>query len=219
MADSENSIRLRLFDAEIDIADFDHALWSRAEAVMLTRYYSGEVAPPERHAEARLLWTPSALNVRFHCPQAEPLVISDSPQTETKTIGLWDRDVCEIFVAPGSHVPEHYFEFEAAPTGEWLDLEINWQPNGRATNWEYASGMEAAGRIGDAEVTIALRVPWTAFGREPVAGEEWRVNLFRCVGRDTEGDVRGYLAWQPTRAGQPNFHVPHVFGWLRFSDK
>jgi len=43
--------------------------------------------------------------------------------------------------------------------------------------------------------------------------ERWRVNLFRCVGKDPD---RGYLAWQSTRTPKPNFHVPQVFGWLVF---
>jgi hypothetical protein len=42
-------------------------------------------------------------------------VVSDKPQTEKKTMGLWDRDVCEIFIAPDEHAIERYFEFEAAP--------------------------------------------------------------------------------------------------------
>ncbi|MGH9959146.1 MAG: carbohydrate-binding family 9-like protein [Pyrinomonadaceae bacterium] len=37
--------------------------------------------------------------------------------------------------------------------------------------------------------------------------------MFRCVGT---GKDRGYLAWQPTRTEQPNFHIPKVFGWLIF---
>ena len=214
-----NIIELRRTESEVHVADFAHIAWDRAPAVHLTHYYSGEEAPPHRHAEARLLWTWAGLHVRFQCPQSESLIINDNLQAKTKTVGLWDRDVCEIFVAPDAEIPEHYFEFEAAPTGEWLDLEIDWKPDGRLTNWEYASGMKAAGIIGDGEIMIAMHLPWAAFGREPQTGDEWRINLFRCVGRDTEQDVRGHLAWQPTYAAQPNFHVPGVFGWLRFSYK
>jgi alpha-galactosidase len=141
----------------------------------------------------------------------------DAPQTETKTIGLWDRDVCEIFVAPEANAPERYFEFEAAPTGEWLDLAIDWKPDGRIADWEYDSGMQAAGRIGANEIEVLMCLPWRAFGREPRDGDVWRVNLFRCVGRDTEAAPRGYITWQPTHAPQPNFHVPAAFGRLAFT--
>ena len=201
--------------ADIAAADLDHPVWEQARAVHLTRYWSGEEAPAERHAEARVIWSGRALCVRFVCYQAEPLVVNPAPQVEHKTIGLWDRDVCEIFIAPEANAPERYFELEAAPTGEWLDLAIRKLPDGRETDWNFSSGMTAAARIQEGLVLIAMRVPWEAFGRAPQGGERWRANLFRCVGT---GEERGYLAWQPTLTAQPNFHVPEAFGWLLFSD-
>jgi hypothetical protein len=174
-------------------------------------YWSGTEAPPARHAEARVLWSDAALHIRFHCHQDEPLIVNPTPQRETKTVGLWERDVCEIFVAPDARVPERYFEFEAAPTGEWLDLAIHLMPEARETDWGFPSGMTAAARVSTNEIMIAMRIPWNSLGHTPAAGERWRTNLFRCVGA-TEG--RGYLAWQPTRTPRPNFHVPQAFGWL-----
>jgi len=213
----ENSIYLYQINNAVQASDLNHPLWQTAPAVRLTRYYSGALAPSTRHAEARLLWTPAALCVRFQCRQAEPLVASSAPQTKTKTIGLWNYDVCEIFVALDANAPEHYFEFEVAPTGEWLDLEVNWNTDGRVTNWEYASGMTAAaGRDAAGAVCVAMRIPWGAFGCAPRAGDVWRANLFRCVGRDTPEQARGYLAWQPTHTPEPNFHVPAAFGQICF---
>ena len=212
-ATADNRIRARRVSEEIYAGDLFHAEWEKAEAVRLTRYWSGEDAPPERHAEARLIWSEQALCARFVCEQGEPLVVSESPQVEEKTTGLWERDVCEIFIAPEPDRPEHYFEFEAAPTGEWIDLELRCKQEGRETDWHYRSGMTAAAHVEEARVTIAMRIPFEAFGRRPRLGDVWRVNLFRCVGAGTD---RGYLAWQPTRTPEPSFHVPKAFGWLRF---
>lgn len=198
---------------ELAATDLDHAEWKRARAVRIERYWSGKDAPPQRHAEARLLWSSEALCVRFACSQAEPLVVSESPQTDRKTMNLWDRDVCEIFIAPDARAPERYYEFEVAPTGEWIDLAIHWKPEGRETDWDFHSGMTAAARVSQGSVKMAMRVPWAALGRTPARGDRWRVNLFRCVGR---GEGRGYLTWQPTLAPEPSFHVPQVFGWLLF---
>jgi hypothetical protein len=198
---------------EIAVDNLEHERWEKARAVSLTRYWSGEVAPNERHAEARLIWTQRALNVRFICQQSEPLVINAAPELKHKTKGLWERDVCEIFIAPDARTPEQYFEFEVAPTGEWLDLAIHQKPDARETEWDYCSGMTVAARIEESAVTIALSIPWQAFGRTPQTRERWRINLFRCVGA---GATRGYLAWQPTHTTQPNFHVPQSFGWLDF---
>jgi hypothetical protein len=152
------------------------------------------------------------LCVRFDARQTEPLVVNDQPQTKTKTMGLWDRDVCEIFIAPDPNLPNRYFEFEAAPTEEWVDLAINLTPEGRETDSQFHSGMTTSARIAEGQLTIALRIPWSNSIPQPQRGDKWRLNLFRCVGK---GDER-YLAWQPTYTPVPNFHVSEVFGWLEF---
>lgn len=200
---------------DLSAADLDHAEWRRVKAVPLTRYWSGTPAPASRHAEARVLWSDESLCVRFVCRQTEPLIVSTNPQTETKTMGLWDRDVCEAFLAPNPEQPNRYFEFEAAPTGEWIELAVHGKPGQRATEWDFESGMTAAARIGNDEITIAMRIPWGDRIHKPQPGERWRVNLFRCVGSSKD---RGYLAWQPTHTEQPNFHVPEAFGWLVFGE-
>ena len=193
---------------------FDHSAWKHAQPLRIEKYWSGELSPVGRHAEARILWSDEALSVLYSCRQSEPLVISSVPQTAKKTLGLWDRDVCEIFLAPDPAVPERYFEFEAAPTGEWIDLAIHTMPDKRETDWDFHSGMTAAARVEKERVTIAMRIPWDHWIHKPQKGERWRANLFRCVG---SGPSRGYLAWQPTRTPEPAFHVPAVFGWLHFA--
>ncbi|MCM3873729.1 MAG: carbohydrate-binding family 9-like protein [Pyrinomonadaceae bacterium] len=200
---------------DLAAADLDHAEWNRVNAIPITRYWSGNPAPADRHAEAQILWSDESLCVRFVCRQAEPLIVSSNPQTETKSMGLWDRDVCEAFLAPDSEQPHHYFEFEAAPTGEWVDLGVQLKPGQRETDWAFDSGMTTSARIGENQVTIAMRIPWGDRIHKPQRGERWRVNLFRCVG---SGENRGYLAWQPTHSEQPNFHVPEAFGWLVFGE-
>ncbi|HVF55372.1 MAG TPA: carbohydrate-binding family 9-like protein [Pyrinomonadaceae bacterium] len=209
-----NTVEARRVDAGFRFDDFENAAWAKARPAHIARYWSGEAAPPERRAEARLVYTDEAIMVRFEGPQAEPLVVSAAPRLDQKSIGLWDRDVFEIFIAPDSNAPERYFEFEAAPNGEWLDLAIHVRPEGRETDWHFRSGMRSASRVSNGRVETALRVPWKALGgRAPRAGERWRVNLFRCVGA---GATRGYITWQPTHTPEPGFHVPEKFGWLVF---
>ena len=197
--------------SDLQVADLDSARWAKAEPVYIDRYWSGVRAPSSRHSEARILWSNKALHLRFVCHQGEPLIVNDKPQTEKKTMGLWDRDVCEIFIAPDRNVVERYFEFEAAPTGEWLDVAIHWTPEKRESDWEFASHMTTAARVETERVTIGMRIPWNHWIHQPQKNERWRVNLFRCVGKDPD---RGYLAWQATKTPEPNFHVPQVFAWL-----
>lgn len=209
----EEEIKARFTPKDVAVNDLDHAAWETAQAVRISRYWSGESAPEGRQAEARLLWSNKALLVRFIYRQTETPVVNSQPQTRQKTIGLWERDVCELFITPNAKEPERYFEFEAAPTGEWLDLRVHQKPDERETDWNYKSGMTTAQRITPEQVTIAIRVPWQALGRKPQIGERWRGNLFRVVG---SGETRGYITWRPTHTPEPNFHVPAAFGWIRF---
>lgn len=202
-------------DRDMTGAAPDHIDWARARALCITRYWSGEDAPPERYAEARVLWSDSALHVSFACRQAEPLVVSPAPRLDRKTLGLWDRDVCELFVAPDAWEPHRYFEFEVAPTGEWVDLAVEWSPTARRTDWDFASGMSASARVDGGATMSAVHVPWAALGGKPPRGALWRANFYRCVGA---GASRGYLAWQPTHTPEPGFHAPDKFGWLRFGE-
>ena len=211
--DTDDEAEALFTPSEIAVTELDHAAWDSARPVTINRYWSAEDAPIGRQAEARLLWSDEALYVRFVYRQTEPPVVSPKPQIKRKTIGLWDRDVCELFIAPDEHEPERYFEFEAAPTGEWLDLRIYYKPDERETDWNFHSGMTTATRVTQGEVTIAMRVPWKALGRRPLDDERWRGNLFRVCG---SGDTRGYVTWRPTRTPEPNFHLPAAFGWIRF---
>lgn len=213
------TVEAKHINADFDIRDVNNAAWRRATPVLISRYWSSVEAPQARHAEARLLWSNDALYVRFVANQNEPLVISDKPQLQKKTIGLWDRDVCEIFVAPDVDDPTRYGEFEIAPTGEWVDLKIHQLPDKRETDFNFDSGMTAAAKVEPGKITLAIRIPFQkAFNKTPRAGDLWRANLFRCVGKDEPTRVRGYLAWQPTETAQPAFHVPQKFGWLRFAE-
>lgn len=199
---------------EIVAPYMNEPIWQQCQPIAIQHYWSGESAPPARHAEARICWSSEALHVRFVCAQHEPLVISENPQTDKKTLGLWDRDVCEIFLAPDPANPARYFEFEAAPTGEWVDLAITVTPTGRETDWDFASGFTTTAKLKQDEVIIEMRIPWSKAIPKPKAGDFWRTNLFRCVGPEAP---ERYLAWLPTRTPEPNFHVPEAFGTLRFN--
>jgi hypothetical protein len=196
----------------ISVGDFEHPAWATAQPAYIHRYWSGADAPPSRHAEARIIWSADGLTVRFECEQTEPLLVNPGPKLNEKTTGLWERDVCEFFVAPDPAQPNRYLEFEVAPTGEWLDLAIELTDGVRHTDWEFHSGMTAAARVAGEQVMIGMCLPWSESLPQPQVGSVWRANLFRCIGLGAER----YLAWQPTGTLQPNFHVPEAFGRLEF---
>jgi hypothetical protein len=211
---SKPKITINRLKKDFPISELDNKSWSKAKDILIDKYWSGETAPPGRQFKTKLLWSDAALYVRFEANQTEPLVVSDVPNLKTKTKGLWDRDVCEIFLAPNRAEFRKYFEFEIAPNGEWIDLGIYQKPDERITDWDYNSGMKSAAHIEKNKVVMAIKIEWKAFGKTPQAGDVWLGNIFRCVGT---GAARGYLAWSPTLTKEPSFHVPDKFGEFEFS--
>ena len=209
----QNSIIAPNVRQPLSASDFEAQIWPQCQPITINRLWSGEPAQASRHAEARICWSKDALHVRFLCTQQEPLVVSSDPKTDQKTLGLWDRDVCEIFLAPDPTNAFRYFEFEAAPTGEWVDLGITLTPSGRETDWDFASGFTTAARVESDRLLVGMRIPWSEAIPKPGSGDVWRVNLFRCAGPESPSR---YLAWRPTKTPDPNFHVPEVFGSLHF---
>lgn len=212
---NEKHYKIVKIHEDVSINDLNNANWMKANEISVKKYWSGEEANTGRHFKAKLLWSDTAFYIRFEANQDEPLIISEIPNLLTKTEGLWDRDVCEIFLAPDAKEFRKYFEFEVAPTGEWIDLAVHQMPDQRETDLKYQSGMKTAAKIENNKVWMAIKIEWKAFGKTPKKGEIWKGNVFRCIG---EGKTRGYLAWQPTLTKNPNFHVPEKFGEFEFVD-
>lgn len=208
-----NRIKIAHTTSDFPIEKLDDKAWDAASEVTIDTYWSGVSAPTERQFTARLLWSETAFYVKFETNQGEPLVVSEKPDITAKTNGLWDRDVCEIFIAPDKNKRNKYFEFEIAPTGEWIDLGIEITRKKRLTDLDYNSGMTTAVRIENEKVVMAIKIEWKAFWKTPRSKDIWLGNIFRCVGKDP---TRGYLTWQATKTKQPSFHVPSKFGEFEF---
>ena len=212
-AQSKMTYKIAYTKDDFSVGELENKAWKKAETVKIDKYWSGENAPADRHFKTKLLWSDAALYVRFEANQKEPLVVSETPNLETKTRGLWDRDVCEIFIAPNRAEFRKYFEFEIAPSGEWIDLGVYQKADERITHWGYDSGMQSFAKIEKDKVWMAIKIEWKAFGKIPTEGDVWLGNLFRCIGK---GETRGYLAWSPTLTDKPSFHVPEKFGEFEF---
>jgi hypothetical protein len=56
-----------------------------------------------------------------------------------------------------------------------------------------------------------MRIPWLSIdSRPPAAGNELRVNFYRCQGSDPD---RKYVTWSPVH--RESFHTPEFFGILK----
>lgn len=212
-SDSKLGLKITRIKNDFAMGDLTNNAWAKADTYSVRKYWSGKSAPSGRQFKAKLLWSKTALYVRFEANRAEPLIVSDKPDVSKKTLGLWDRDVCEIFLAPDKNEARKYFEFEVAPTGEWVDVSIDSTSGERKSNWNFKSGMESSVKVEKDRIVMAVKIEWKAFGKTPKAGDTWLGNIFRCVGKDPD---RGYLAWSPTMTKDPNFHVTEKFGRFVF---
>jgi hypothetical protein len=194
-------------------ADLLHPSWAAAAPIAIDRTWRGDPALATLATTARVLWSATHLWFAFACAFDE-LDVDGAVDTTTRRHGLWERDVCEAFVwSPGEPSAESYKEFEVAPTGQWCDVAVR-RPRVDVDH-AWRSGMETVARVDAASARwhATLRVPFTAFGRAPQAGDRWRANLFR-IGR--ERGERQYLALAPTGTAVPDFHVPAAFVPLVF---
>ncbi|HYL15986.1 MAG TPA: carbohydrate-binding family 9-like protein [Terriglobales bacterium] len=183
--------------------------WETAFPVSFCSDWQGKNPDPALQTEVRLLWSPSTLYLRFVCRYRQLHVFRDAEPSGRRD-HLWDRDVAEAFLQPDSSRLRYYKEFEVAPNGFWIDLDIS--PGGLAdlkSGLQHSVWLDEALHIWAAEVAIPMKALTANF--DPAA--VWRVNFYRVEGAE---EPRAYLAWRPTNTAQPNFHVPDAFGRLRF---
>ena len=219
--------------------------WQSAEPVRFSADWQGKNDNKALETEVRVLWSPEMLHVRFACHYLELFVFEDSDPNGRRDY-LWDRDVAEVFLQPpdsmagaeGSRAAfgmagenaRHsiicyqnvkndfdapyacYKELEVAPNGMWIDLDII--PGGRGnlkSGLTRSVHIDEESKVWTAELAIPMKSLTLKF--DPMAC--WRVNFYRVEGK---AEPRKYLAWQPTMAAQPNFHVPEKFGTLQFRE-
>ena len=190
-------------------------IWSGIPEHLISTDWKGDLSHSSRHFHFQLGWNMTFLFVRYRAQRNAECVIASRPNLAVKTLGLWDRDVCEIFVAPALGTTDSYFEFEIAPTGEWVDLKISFEGERRITDTSYESnGLFDSESQGDEDLMM-ISIPWKSVDFTPSLGKTIKGNVFRCTGSDPN---RGYLALWPTRSECPNFHVPEAFGEFTLSD-
>jgi alpha-galactosidase len=186
------------------------AEWECGERVRFCADWQGRNPDPALATEVCVLWSPSTLYLRFVCHYRDLFVFGDSDPSGRRD-HLWDRDVAEAFLQPPDAAsPRFYKEFEVAPNGLWIDLDIF--PGGLKnleSSLTRSVHLDRANKIWSAELSIPMKSITADFD----AAKSWRANFYRVEGNT---EPRRYMAWQPTYTPEPNFHVPTAFGELRF---
>jgi len=184
--------------------------WENAVAISFCSDWQGRNPDAVRATQVKALWSPQTLYLRFECRYRELYLFEDA-EPNGRRDHLWERDVAEAFLQPDPSRERYYREFEVSPNGMWIDLDVF--PGGIA---DLKSGLERSVALDQKAQTWAaeLAIPMKALTREFDPNSIWRANFYRVEGRT---EPRTYLAWQPTHTPQPNFHVPHAFGRMRFA--
>jgi alpha-galactosidase len=184
--------------------------WTDAEPVYFDTDWQGNNADPLRSTEVRLLWTAENLFLKF-VSRYRGITVFAHAEPNGRRDKLWDRDVAEVFLQPDPSALRHYKEFEVSPNGFWIDLDIH---NGALADLK--SGLQRrilvdeSAKIWAAELAIPMNSLVEPFDPRAI----WRVNFYRVEGPT---EPRFYSSWQPTNTARPNFHVPELFGHLRFA--
>lgn len=197
--------------------DYRSHLWKRAATQSMSKDCSRQVDYPGIKSEIRGFWTDTDLYLLFRCPYKVLNLFQPANNSEPR-VGLWDRDVVEMFLGDDWTNIRHYREFEIAPTADWIDLAIDLDHKSYDHNWR--SGWQTMAHIDEQQKVwyAAAKIPLSAVSAKPVQdGTRWRMNLYRIDGLGPDVQ-RHFLCWQPTcvQNRDPN-HVPEHFGTLVFS--
>jgi alpha-galactosidase len=184
--------------------------WQTASPITFLTDWQGKNPDSSLRTEVRLLWSPSCLYVRFVCRYRTLYLFSDADPNGRRD-HLWERDVVEAFLQPDPSRERHYKEFEVAPNGFWIDLDISPGPlTDLKSGLKRSVWLDQSSHTWAAELAIPMKSLTSNFSPAAV----WRANFYRVEGSH---EPRAYLAWCPTHTPQPNFHVPREFGNLRFA--
>jgi len=209
----DDSKTIKSFHSKSDFAltaDPNSNQWKAVKGVTATSGPRGDVTSGHR-TEIRSRWTDKNLYLLFICPYEE-LYSKPNPSTTTETNRLWEWDVAEVFIGGDFQNIKHYTEYQVSPHGEWVDLDIDRNPDPPKHNAQWNSGFEVKAHIAaDKKIWYGeMRIPIDKIDkRKPQAGQELRINFYRFQGPPPN---RKRIAWQPTNSD--NYHVPEAFGRL-----
>ncbi|MGL6196904.1 MAG: amidohydrolase family protein, partial [Thermoguttaceae bacterium] len=186
----------------------DEAVWQKAVPIRIESALVGAEAVPGVSTTARILYGDEAIYVGFEAPFTELTVFE--PVQETKRLGLWEKDVVEVFLGLSTDPINKYKEFEVAPTGEKLEVALNLPEK----DFDWNSGFTAATNVDNEKKiwTAEVRIPYSAIsenGKKPTAGDKWKANFYR-----SDRANRAFVAWSPALTNSA--HTPKRFGTLLF---
>lgn len=199
--------------------------WKLAPPLYLVDAITGQ--PGRFKTEVRSLYNPRYLYVLFRCEDDYiwgTVTERDGP--------IYDEECVEIFLNP-AQTTFQYYEINVSPKNVVFDACLlnsrtpaasenpfrslfQWNLKDLQTAIQVVGKLDqpGQGREWTAQFAIPLAELWGAPHLPPQPGDVWRANFYRID--SPAKDQREHYAWQ--KIGRPAFHVPWLFGYLRFTD-
>jgi hypothetical protein len=174
-------------------------------------------APAVQQTRVRVAATRRFLYAHFDCDDRDiwgTYTRRDEP--------IYDEEVVEIFIGPGSDDLHDYFEFQVSPNGVLFDATIHnptWERSALQVNtaWDCPGIRWWAARHDDRgrwQGTFAI--PWAELHPTGSQVRDWRANFYRI--ERPHNDAPEYSCWSPTLTEPADYHKPYRFGFLGLPD-
>lgn len=134
--------------------------------------------------------------------------INRSFQLDNSSIGLWDYDVVEVFIAnsdESNHNLNHYFEFNVSPLNQYFELEI-FKPREK-TNSHFKSNFIHKTALFENTWNTKINIPLNIFGKSNNLFNLYG-NFCACLG---SAENRTYWSSYLPVQSKPDFHLPQYF--------
>src|SRR5258708_21089985 len=104
-----NEVTAAQFTGALDAGGFPAAhAWDQAHPVSFNSDWQGKNADPQLETEARLMWTPASLFLRFRC-RYRTLTVFDDSAANARRDHLSDLDVDACFLQPDPRPPRRHY--------------------------------------------------------------------------------------------------------------
>lgn len=171
--------------------------------------------PAAHQTQVALCYDRRCLYVRFQC--ADPDIWGTYTRRDDP---IYEEEVVELFLAPGSATPARYVELEISPNGVLFDAWVH-NPTGERSQMEVDTAWNCPGirwhverDDGNSRWQAVLALPWAPFLQDGDSAlpERWRANFYRI--ERPRGQEPEFSCWSPTLTDPADFHRPERFGHL-----
>lgn len=200
--------------------DLSKPVWQSIPTIKLM--LANDTGEPVQSTFVRGCWDGENLYLAYECRDLD--IRATFHQRDDR---VWQEEAVEAFIAPYGDL-RHYYEFQCSPLNVVRDVKVT-SPNARAENlafdgtWDCAGWRTAVSLQSNRSNPLQKDLGWNAEWRIPLselldplagsilAGEEWRVNLYRIDHWPQEE----YTSWSATPGDPFSFHRPTFFGrWI-----